>query len=158
MEKFHFSQFNFPIREKVVEPERPKTKLKKIRRMSLNPQKSSSDVPSPSTKHQKVLPIELEKFSKTSISTIEDHYQKTPQPTKPIRIKKSTQNDSFKVYLKIINTLEKKKLKRIQNKKEPKTGKQDNPWRYSLTSSSCVFDVNLVARSTFHPDPQKKEV
>ena len=155
MDKFHFSQFDFP--KKAEEASQKPLVKKRLRLFDRGFGNSQSNAASPQIRYQKVYPSDLQTLRKTSISSVEDHFTGQAHITKISKISKPRLKDSSHFYRKIIISLEKQKDKRASTIQKAKNRARDNPWRYSLTDSSCVFDVGLLARSTFNSENKKND-
>ena len=155
MDKFHFSQFEFP--KKTEEASQKPLIKKRLRFFDRSFGNSQSNAASPVIRFQKVYPSDLQTIRKTSISNVEDHFKGQTHNHKSNKKNKSRLKDSSHFYRKIIISLEKQKEKRAKTIQKAKNRARDNPWRYSLTDSCCVFDVGLLARSTFNSENKKNE-
>lgn len=151
MENFHFTQFNFPIKEKITEITRPQMRLKKRRLSCSLAYKSKSNASSPVSKENKIKPEDLTSFGKTSIFHVEEIFSaqgKNKFNLKPLKMRKNL-NETSKLYQRMLDVLEKKKETRLNIRRKVKSSQRNNPWRYSLADSCCIFDVTQLAKSTF---------
>lgn len=151
MEKFHFTQFSFPAKEKTPEITRPQIKLKTRKLSAPLAYKSKSNASSPLSRDSKIKPEDLASFKKTSIFHVEEKFSPKANPSlgfKPLKHRKNM-NECLKLYQKMLEKLEKQKEKRLINRRNVKTSHKVNPWRYSLPDSYSIFDVAQLAKKTF---------
>ena len=100
---------------------------------------------------------ELAKISKTTIYHVEEKF--SPQNSKKDATSKQVffkKNYDSKYYKKFYDRMDKERAKRSEKKNSVKITSRDNPWRYSINTLNCVFDVNVLAEKTFSATSHKK--
>ena len=90
--------------------------------------------------------------TKTTIRSVEEIFSpdKSVHKTQRMKIEKKIINDNVGNYMRFCDKIEKQKIKRSNNQSLIRKSIRDNPWRYSIDTTYSVFDVKLLAESTFN--------
>lgn len=162
METIHYISITFPEStdlEKSIKTD--KAVIPSLKDVFPLPKISKNPVPkahSPVPNKAKFLVEDLPSLNKTMIFSVEEKFSDTKPMQKASNKPNHTKNnnENTKYYLKFYDRIDKQQLKRLKKQAQRKPMKRDNPWRYSINAANSVFDVALLAQSTFSPNAGKK--